>query len=386
MLLMPATIVPILAAADYAEQTTHAGRTLREGGIVVLPTDTMYGIAARLTHDGARARLRALRPELAVRPLTIHLAGAAGVTRFVGDIPSAARTLMRKLWPGPVGLIFSVEPDRQQEVAAELDVAVEELYENGQITLRCPDHPVALDVLRTAGDVPIVLTQAPTMERTPAHRAREVAPAIVDAADLTLDAGPTRYNKPSTLVRILSENAVGGPRGGYEVVRAGVYDERTIARMSKTTLLFVCSGNTCRSPMAMALARKIMAEKLGTTEAGLEAKGVSVISAGAYAMTGSRATPYAADAVKSLGADLSAHRSRPLTTELVNSADAVYTMSRSHQAAVLSLAPQAADKVFTLDPAGDIDDPIGSDSEVYRTLAVSLEKLIRARLDERVFP
>ena len=64
----------------------------------------------------------------------------------------------------------------------------------------------------------------------------------IDKVDLILDAGPTRYARPSTLIKV--------EQGGFRIVRAGVYDERIVEKMLKTTILFVCSGNTCRSPMA----------------------------------------------------------------------------------------------------------------------------------------
>jgi len=62
--------------------------------------------------------------------------------------------------------------------------------------------------------------------------------------------------------------------GGYEIVRAGVYDERIIERMLRTTILFVCSGNTCRSPMAEAIARRVLADQLRVSEDELEQQGI----------------------------------------------------------------------------------------------------------------
>jgi protein-tyrosine phosphatase len=172
--------------------------------------------------------------------------------------------------------------------------------------------------------------------------------------------------------------------GKYEIVRSGIYDERIIERLLRTTVLFVCSGNTCRSPMAEAIARRVLADRLHVSEDELENKGISVISAGSFALPGARATPAAIDAVKAMGADLSKHRSRPLSVELIHQADVIYTMSKNHAQAVAALVPSASQKTRTLDPDKDVEDPIGGDLSLYQELAVELKKLIEKRLEESV--
>jgi protein-tyrosine phosphatase len=169
----------------------------------------------------------------------------------------------------------------------------------------------------------------------------------------------------------------------YEILREGIYDQRIIERLMRTTVLFVCSGNTCRSPMAEALARRIIAQKVGVSQEQLESKGISVYSAGSYALPGAKATPQAVDAVKSLGADLTRHRSRLLSVELIHQADVVFTMSRAHARDVIALVPAAAEKTVTLDPTGDIEDPIGGDASLYQELATQLNQLIEKRLAEK---
>ena len=366
---MPAPILPIFDVPDYAAEIQRAADRLASGQIIVVPTETVYGSAGIVTNPKTIERLKILRKINENRPFTLHIASREAALQYIGGSPGdLANRMMRKLWPGPVGLRFDVKEETRQAVAKKFGFNAGDIYDDqGRITLRFPDHPVASAII-AAVKAPVVLTAARA-----AYRVEDLGNAI-DEVDLVLDAGPTRYSKPSTLVHVTGNK--------YEIVRPGVYDERIIERMLKTTILFICSGNTCRSPMSEALARKIIATKLKVPESELEKKGINVISAGAFAMPGARATPQAVEAVRNLGADLSRHRSRALTVELIHQADAIFTMGRSHLEAVLALVPSARDKVSLLKPGSEVDDPIGADVGVYQQLAGELEKLIEARLRE----
>jgi protein-tyrosine-phosphatase len=135
--------------------------------------------------------------------------------------------------------------------------------------------------------------------------------------------------------------------------------------------LFVCGGNTCRSPMAAAIAR-------------VEAAGRSleILSAGTSAVPGAPMTAQARVALRSLGVPAGRHRTTPLTRDMVERAEAVYCMTRGQRQAVLALVPEAAGKTACLDPESDVPDPIGQPLAAYLACAQRLQVLVRRRLAE----
>src|SRR5579859_5283679 len=144
------------------------------------------------------------------------------------------------------------------------------------------------------------------------------------------------------------------------------------------TVLFICTGNVCRSPMAEGLFRHAV-ERRGEYR---------VLSAGLGALEGQPPSPYAVQAVKELGIDISGQRSRMLTPDLVQHADYIFGMTHSHIDTVMMLYPFAAEKTFllrefdeTLDQfEKDISDPIGGSYEIYLTCRDQIEQGIHSLL------
>ena len=133
-------------------------------------------------------------------------------------------------------------------------------------------------------------------------------------------------------------------------------------------IVFICTGNTCRSPMAEGLFR---------AHNGEEKTGLAALSAGMYTSDGLPASGNAVTAAAELGADITSHRSRMLTPELAREAKYLVCMTGAHYDRLCELFPDCADKIFTLLPE-DISDPFGGDLATYRRSAAEIDKGVQA--------
>jgi protein-tyrosine-phosphatase len=150
----------------------------------------------------------------------------------------------------------------------------------------------------------------------------------------------------------------------------------------RRAFLFVCSGNTCRSPIAAAIGNAEIAARLQISVAALDPAKLSAISAGISASVGAPMTAEAQQALRSLGVPVVSHSARNLTPELAHQVETIFCMTQAHRNAVIDLVPGAAKKTQCLDPNGDIDDPMGKDFAAYMNCAQRIHSLVQLRFDE----
>lgn len=176
------------------DDLSKAVAILRAGGLVAFPTETVYGLGADATNAAAVARIFAAKGRPATNPLIVHVADAVVARRYAADWPRMASRLAEHFWPGPLTLVVRRAPCIVAAAAAGLDT----------VGLRCPDHPLALQLLRKF-DGPVAAPSANRSMRISPTTAEHVRHELGDRVDLILDGGACQVGIESTVLDLLAD-------------------------------------------------------------------------------------------------------------------------------------------------------------------------------------
>lgn len=195
------------------DHIARAAALLRAGGLVALPTETVYGLGADASNAQAVAKIFAAKGRPADHPLIVHLADADSMVHWAREIPKEAIALARAFWPGPLTLILKKESDVLDDVTGGQDT----------IGLRVPDHPVALALLRafSSDGGGIAAPSANRFGRISPTTAQHVAEDLGDAVGIVLNGGACQVGIESTILDL--------SRGEAVILRPGMIGADAIA-------------------------------------------------------------------------------------------------------------------------------------------------------------
>ena len=350
-----------------------AQKIISDGGLVVFPTETVYGIACRVM-ESSLDKLNNLKNRPADKRYTLHVGNTNQIPEYLPRIPYKLKRFMEKALPGPLTVVAGLDEGQLAELKMKFPpVVFDKLYSEGTLGIRCPENDIA-EALLSGLDFPVVAPSANISGEAPATTGKKAAEYFDSKLEMIIDGGSCRYNQSSTVVSFENDQ--------INILREGVMKRDEIESLSDLVITFVCTGNTCRSPLAEGLCKKMLAEKKGCSVEDLERKGYKICSAGVMAVPGMPASREVVQICELKGIDIKSHLSRGLNETDIEKSDIIFVMGSEHLERIAYFYPWVVDKCFVLDKNRDIADPIGGDMDVYGKCCVDIEGAMLERFGE----
>ena len=354
---MKTKIIDVHPEFPDAGEIAACAKIIRQGGLVIFPTETVYGVAADFTNAKAVERLKAVKKRSDDKPFSILIAQKGLISNYTASSDPFMYKLIETYWPGPLTIVV---PLRDQ---------------GKTIGIRMPDHPIAIRLIADA-QVPLAAPSANFEGNPPPKTCEEALKDLDGLVDAAINAGPALTGRSSTVVDLTKDPPV--------IIREGDILQKHIDKLKKKkSILFVCTGNSCRSVMAEYLLKKMLKGR----------DDVDVYSAGTGVLFRTAASSETVAVLREEGIDSNSHLAQPLNTLLLKKSDLIITMTRSHRQQVLERVPDVEKRVYLLKefaniPAsllGDMDvpDPIGKSHGEYKECLNVIKQSV-ARIKELI--
>lgn len=322
-----------------AKTIAYCANVIRKGGLVVFPTETVYGVGANLASEAAMKRLREVKRRMPDKPFSILISQVGLISNYTSTTDTGLYKLIDAYWPGPLTVVV---PAKEAEKT---------------IGVRMPDHPIALRLVQESQCT--IAAPSANFEGNPApSTCQEALRDLNGLVDVAIDGGTAKLGVGSSVVDL----AHGAPK----ILREGVIKQEDVDRVTKKkAILFVCTGNSCRSVMAEYLLKSMLAGR----------QDVEIFSAGTGVFLQTSASSETITVLKEEGIDASQHLSRAINSILLKKSDLIIVMTRNHRQQVLDRAPEVEKRVYLLrefinTPSGlvdpDVPDPIGQPHHAYK--------------------
>ena len=212
----------------------EAAEIIKTGGLVAVPTETVYGLAGNGLDEEAVKQIYEVKGRPQVKPLSLMVPGAEAMDRYCEDVPQGARLLAERFWPGPLTIVLKAKDFIPSIVLAGGDT----------VGLRCPDHPMTLELLKKAG-VPFAAPSAnPSGEESP-KTAQKVWDYFSGKIEGIIDGGECGIGRESTIISMAQKP--------YRILRQGALAEKEIASAltEGLTILGITGGTGCGKTTAL---------------------------------------------------------------------------------------------------------------------------------------
>ncbi len=332
-------------------------KTLYEGGVAIIPTDTVYGLIAQANNQMAFEKLNRIKGERR-KPFVCVFDSIRRFYKWYGQPNLLQARIIHDLLPGPITLIFDSSNNLREQGH----------YHESGIGIRVSTDPLMKSICASL-EKPVWATSVNRSSEPAPVAFNEIQTSVLNQVDIAYDSGPTAFRLSSTVIDVREIP--------FQILRKGPWMKRAEHSISRTEkpirILVVCTGNICRSPIAAGLLQHLIAKETAAE--------VQVSSAGTISSQGFPASVEMVDIAASWGIDLTTHTSRSITAELIDDSDLILAVSRAHKDFMLSIDPGAEYKIHLLGETvgiSDIEDPYQLSREEYETSA----KLIRTAIEK----